>query len=100
MGSADVGKSRVEATVSGEVQGVGYRYFVQGMARKLGIKGFVQNMADGTVKVVAEAPEPVLEAFVRNLKVRQPPINVEKVEATYSQAAGEFQSFRVNRIRA
>ena len=87
--------SRVEATVSGEVQGVGYRYVVQGIARKLGVKGFVENVADGTVRVVAEASEQVLEAFVKKLEVREPPINVEKVESTYLKATGEFQSFRV-----
>ena len=87
--------SRVEATVSGEVQGVGYRYVVQGIARKLGVKGFVENAADGTVRVVAEASEQVLEAFVKKLEVREPPINVEKVESTYLKATGEFQSFRV-----
>lgn len=95
MGSEAKRLSRVEATVSGEVQAVGYRYLVQGIARRLGVKGYVQNMPDGTVRVVAEAPEQVIEAFTKKLEVREAPINVENVMSTYSKPTGEFQSFAV-----
>ena len=95
MGSEAERFSRVEATVSGEVQGVGYRYLVQSIARRLGVKGYVQNMPDGTVRVVAEAPEQVIEAFIKKLNIKEAPINVENVMSTYSKLTGEFQSFAV-----
>jgi acylphosphatase len=39
--------------VSGRVQGVGYRYFVQDAAEELGIAGYVRNLDDGRVEVLA-----------------------------------------------
>lgn len=47
-------------TVSGRVQGVGFRYFVEMHARRLGVGGWVRNRADGTVEVLAAAGEAAL----------------------------------------
>jgi len=87
--------TRVDATVHGEVQRVGYRYVVQDTARRLGVKGYVQNMPDGTVKIIAEAPENVIQRFVEALKVQEPPANVESIQVTYSKPTGEFQFFTI-----
>ena len=46
--------------VSGTVQGVGFRYFVEGKASALGLSGWVRNLDDGRVEVYAVGPEPVL----------------------------------------
>lgn len=46
--------------VSGRVQGVGFRYFVYREAQRLGLSGFVRNLGDGRVEVVAGGPEPSL----------------------------------------
>jgi acylphosphatase len=43
--------------VSGRVQGVGFRYFVQRTASSLGLKGWTRNLADGNVEVYAAGPE-------------------------------------------
>ena len=53
----------VELTVSGYVQGVGYRRAVQRIAQKLGVSGYVRNMPDGTVKMVAEADQKALSVI-------------------------------------
>lgn len=87
--------SRVEAIVSGEVQYTDYRFMVQGIARKLAVEGYVQYMPDGTAKVVAEAPQHVLEAFTKKLEMRAPPVNVEGVELTYLKPTGEFEFFKI-----
>ena len=49
--------------VSGRVQGVGYRYFALRRAEALGVRGFVRNLDDGRVEVVAEGPEAALAEF-------------------------------------
>lgn len=87
--------TKVDATVHGEVQRVGYRYIVQDTARRLGVKGHVQNMPDGTVKITAEAPEDVIQIFIEALRVKEPPVNVESIQVTYSKPTGEFQFFTI-----
>lgn len=51
-------------TISGRVQGVGFRYHTQKMVNQLNIKGFVKNLADGTVYIEAEGEETDLERFL------------------------------------
>lgn len=59
---------RKSITVSGHVQGVGFRYFVRQEAHKLGITGWVMNLNDGTVTMEAQCTPQVLEEFVERLK--------------------------------
>ena len=55
-------------TVTGRVQGVGYRYFVLQQARALGITGFARNEGDGSVQVVAEGPDDALAVLEQRLR--------------------------------
>jgi acylphosphatase len=55
-------------TVLGRVQGVGYRYFVLRLADRLGVTGFARNLPDGSVEVVAEGEEAVLEELKAGLE--------------------------------
>ena len=59
---------RKSITVSGRVQGVGFRYFVRQEAHKLGITGWVMNLNDGTVTMEAQCTPPVLEEFMARLQ--------------------------------
>ena len=54
--------------MSGHVQGVGFRYFAQDAARREGITGYVTNLADGRVEVLAEGEAESLERFERALR--------------------------------
>jgi acylphosphatase len=54
--------------VRGRVQGVGYRYFVMQEAAGLGIAGFARNLPDGSVEVVAEGDDPVLQKLEARLR--------------------------------
>jgi acylphosphatase len=54
--------------VRGRVQGVGYRYFVSREAESLDVAGFVRNLPDGAVEVVAEASEEALATFEERLR--------------------------------
>ncbi len=54
--------------VRGRVQGVGYRYFVLREAEDLGVSGFARNLPDGSVEVMAEGEDPVLQQLEERLK--------------------------------
>ena len=56
-----------EFLVRGRVQGVGYRNFVERFARRLGLAGYVQNLPDGSVRVVAEGDADRLEELEKLL---------------------------------
>lgn len=58
----------IYAIAEGRVQGVGYRWFVQKAATKLGIKGYVRNLPDGTVELEAEGDSASLDALIVELK--------------------------------
>jgi acylphosphatase len=66
--------------ISGLVQGVGYRRFVQQEGRRLGLRGWVRNHPNGTVVALAVGQVSQLEAFGVSLAIGHPHANVTKVE--------------------
>jgi acylphosphatase len=84
---------RVHAFVAGVVQGVGFRYFVAREARRLGLAGFVRNLPDGRVEVVAEGERAALERLVAALRTGPPSAEVQDVRVEWSDApdrGGDF----------
>jgi len=69
-------------TVSGRVQGVGYRYFALKTALSLGVKGYVKNQVDGNVFIEAEGDESNLKLFIDQCKKGPGWAYVDKVEVT------------------
>ena len=86
---------RLEATVTGRVQGVGFRYFVLRAAAGLALSGWVANEQDGSVRCVAEGPRPVLERLLSALKQGPPGARVEHVATAWLPATGGMSSFGV-----
>jgi len=84
---------RLTAYISGIVQKTGYRAQIVLLASAFDLMGYVQNLPDGRVKVVAEGEEPDLERFLHALKIKDALIDVQKIEARYSPATGEFIDF-------
>jgi acylphosphatase len=78
--------------VTGRVQGVGYRYFVQREAQALALAGFVRNLQDGSVEVVAEGAPDALQALAERLSDGPAFADVEGVEraAVPPSGAGGF----------
>jgi len=66
--------------VRGQVQGVGFRWFVGWEAKRLGLGGFVCNLADGTVEVVSQGPEAALDTLEGSLSRGPAGARVEGVE--------------------
>jgi acylphosphatase len=85
---------RLTAIVHGDVQGVGFRMFVWREAVRLGLRGYVRNLPDGTVEVVAEGPRPLLEQLLAALRRGPRAAEVTSVDVTWSPAIGAFTNFR------
>lgn len=87
---------RITAMAKGRVQGVGYRHYVETCAKATGVHGYVKNMTDGSVEIVAESSPAALADFIRFAHARDtPPINVEAITIRQGPATGEFHGFRV-----
>lgn len=87
---------RLEAIVSGRVQLVMYRDFVQRKARGLSLTGFVRNLPDGTVQVIAEGPRGNLEKLLERLKKGSLLAHVKEVAPSWGPATGALQSFIIS----
>lgn len=87
---------RLDARVSGMVQAVGFRFRTMGQAEDLGLSGEVKNLDDGSVSVVAEGPEPKVRQLLEWLKSGRTPGRVDNVEASISEASGQFRGFRAH----
>ncbi len=86
---------RVRVYVSGVVQGVGFRYFTRRVAKELGVKGYVMNLNDGRVLVVAEGEDEQIEKLISALKVGPKTAIVKNVEVIEEEYKGEFEDFVV-----
>lgn len=86
---------RVDATVAGRVQGVGFRWFACEAARRLDLVGWVANEADGSVRCVAEGSRSSLEALLRELAVGPLGAHVERVVPRWGAASGSLSRFEI-----
>ena len=86
---------RLEATVRGRVQGVGFRYFVVRESRRLGLAGWVGNEPDGSVRLVAEGSDTAIGELERALEVGPPGAIVDAVSRVRMPATGGFGGFSV-----
>ena len=82
-------KARLTARVTGRVQGVGYRWFVQAEAERLHLGGSVRNLPDGAVAVEAEGPRPKLLDFLARLRQGPPAARVERVDVDWLSPHGQ-----------
>ncbi len=88
-------KKRVHAIVSGRVQGVFFRDFTRRQANRWGINGWVKNLMNGCVEIMAEGEEESLEKFLQEVKKGPPLAVVENIEIEWMEFKGEFSDFRI-----
>lgn len=81
--------------VYGRVQGVGFRYSARDRARKLCLKGYVRNCADGSVELFAEGDRLQLEKLALWLEQGPPMARVERVEKTPVKPGGKQSGFSI-----
>ena len=85
---------RRQVIYSGRVQGVGFRFTCRHIAQGHAVTGFVKNLEDGTVQLVAEGTPAVLDGFLAAIAERMGR-NIRSVATTSSSPTGEYSSFEI-----
>jgi acylphosphatase len=85
---------RLHAYFIGRVQGVGFRYAVKQIAQDLRVKGWVKNLRNGNVEVVAEADEAVLKEFVKKVQESFSGY-INNTQIAWDTALAEFKDFSI-----
>ena len=88
-------KLRIHAFVSGMVQGVFFRSETKRIAKNLCIKGWVKNLPDGRVEVVAEGEKDKIDKLIEFLKQGPPAASVDNVDVKIEDYKGEFEDFAI-----
>lgn len=83
--------------ISGDVQGVGYRFFAQRAAARHQVYGYVRNLRDGRVEAFAEGSPNNVEGFKHELATGPLYSRVEMVEEISLDPTGLYSSFRIER---
>lgn len=94
MGKAEKNLAR-KFLLSGRVQGVGFRFFAEGWARRLGVRGYVKNLWDGKVEIYAIGDEVRLNEFKRQLAEGPRSARVTSIEESDEPVEGRFGSFEI-----
>ncbi len=87
---------RREVHYTGRVQGVGFRFNAQWIARRFAVTGFVRNLPDGRVELVAEGEEAVVERFLAKIADSMAG-NITHADVQRRAATGEFSGFEITR---
>jgi len=83
--------------ISGDVQGVGFRYFAQRSAARHQVSGYVRNLADGSVEALVEGSPKAVEEFKHDLAAGPSYSRVEHLEETVLDPTGHYPTFRIER---
>lgn len=83
--------------ISGDVQGVGYRFFAQRVAARHQVVGYVRNLEDGRVELLAEGTQEGVEGFKHDIAAGPQHARVERVEEISVEPTGHYKSFRIER---
>jgi len=86
-------EEQVNIVVFGRVQGVGFRYFIKTKAQKLGLKGWVQNQIDGSVKIKAKGDKEKIKELINYCNKRLLFARVEKVQIEKQKIENDLDNF-------
>jgi acylphosphatase len=81
--------------IHGKVQGVGYRFFATRVARRLGLKGSIQNNRDGTVDAVVEGEKSVIDEWIEELREGPRYAEITKIDQETKDFTGRLGDFDV-----
>jgi acylphosphatase len=86
---------RAEILVSGQVQGVGFRWWAREQAAELGLTGLARNKDDGTVLIIVEGEEGSILEFAERCRSGPPLARVDNVRITWGEHEGAFAAFYI-----
>lgn len=81
--------------IEGRVQGVGFRWWIAGRAKNLGLVGWVRNLKDGRVEVVVEGPKKEIKKLVEECKKGPLLSKVSHLDVSWEEATKEFEDFEI-----
>ncbi|HET7436639.1 MAG TPA: acylphosphatase [Thermoanaerobaculia bacterium] len=88
-------KEQRHLRIHGKVQGVGYRFFATRVARRNGLKGWIQNMRDGTVEALVEGEKQSIDDWLEELKEGPRFAEVTRIEQESKEFTGKLPDFDV-----
>jgi len=86
--------TRIRVVYSGNVQGVGFRATARSLAKGLPVKGFVKNLQDGSVELLAEGDSTDLDSLLERIRSRLS-AHIRDAQIERGVAKGEFKDFSV-----
>lgn len=86
---------RAHLLVQGQVQGVGFRAFVQSHAVRRALKGWVKNLPDGQVESEVEGDEALVNEFIRTVRRGPPLARVQNVDLEWINPHARDSSFEI-----
>lgn len=86
---------QLQCTVRGRVQGVFFRASAQREARRLGVAGWVKNLPDGSVEILAEGEDEPLREFLAWMQRGPSSARVDRVDTKWRSFTGEYTDFRI-----
>jgi len=87
--------SAAHLTIHGRVQGVGYRFFAQDIAKRLHLTGWVRNLSDGKVEAYAEGPRIVIDEWISHLEKGPPMSRVEDIQVQWLPPESRHAAFGI-----
>ena len=88
-------RARLRLVISGRVQGVGFRFSAYDEAKELAIAGYVRNLPNGDVEIVAEGSRENLQMLAAWAHLGPPSAHVAEVREEWSDFKGEFTDFQI-----
>ncbi len=85
--------ARVHLIIHGRVQGVAFRYSAEDVANRVGVAGWVRNLHNGTVEIIAEGQRSELEELIKWCQHGPSLARVTDVEVDWQEPTGEFERF-------
>lgn len=85
----------IRALLKGQVQGVGFRVTARDIAKRLNLMGTVQNLPDGSVKIVVQGLEDQLDLFLQTLTSDTGPGQVLEIKKTIHKPIEKYIGFQI-----